>query len=267
MGIRKYNAIRITPGGPTMNVFITGATSGIGEACAITFAAAGHNLILLARRRERLHTIGKQLTEKYGVQVNCLELDVRDRSGLAAAIQNHPHWFQNIDVLINNAGLARGLSPIQDGSPEDWDTMIDTNVKGLLYATRAILPIMIKNSSGHIINIGSVAGHWVYEKGNVYCASKYAVRALNESLRLDLAGTPIRITEISPGMVETEFSEVRYGDKEKGKAVYAGKKPLQPSDIAETVLWCTSRPAHVNIQEVVIFPTEQPGVQRSPSSR
>jgi NADP-dependent 3-hydroxy acid dehydrogenase YdfG len=168
--------------------------------------------------------------------------------------------FNSVDVLINNAGLAKGLSSLQEGNPEDWDAVVDTNIKGLLYVTRAILPKMIAQGRGHVVNIGSVAGHWVYEKGNVYCASKFAVRALTEGLRFDLAGTGIRVTEISPGMVETEFSEVRYGDREKGKAVYAGRKPLSALDIAETILWCVQRPAHVDIQEVVIYPTEQASV-------
>jgi 3-hydroxy acid dehydrogenase/malonic semialdehyde reductase len=243
-----------------MSVFITGASSGIGEACATQFAEAGHSLVLAARREDRLTALGKHLRDKFDVTVDTFGLDVRNRDQLESLVRQHPTVFNSIDVLINNAGLAKGLSTLQEGNPEDWDTVIDTNIKGLLYVTRAILPKMISQGRGHVVNIGSVAGHWVYEKGNVYCASKFAVRALTEGLRFDLAGTGIRVTEISPGMVETEFSEVRYGDREKGKAVYAGKKPLSAQDIAETVLWCIQRPAHVDIQEIVIFPTEQASV-------
>lgn len=243
-----------------MLVFISGASSGIGEACAREFAAAGYDLLLVARRTDRLNSLREQLSSKHGVAVHTFGLDVRNRTELDRLMQEHSTLFSKIDVLVNNAGLAKGLNTFQEGNPEDWDTVIDTNIKGLLYVTRAILPHMISRSKGHIVNLGSVAGHWVYEKGSIYCASKFAVRALTEGLRFDLNGTGIRVTEIAPGMVETEFSEVRYGDKERGRAVYRGKKPLSAKDIAETILWCVQRPEHVNIQSVIIYPTEQASV-------
>jgi serine 3-dehydrogenase len=243
-----------------MSVFISGASSGIGEACAHAFASAGHDLVLVARREDRLSALQHSLNEEYRVKVHCFHLDVRNRDELNSLIQQNPEVFQTIDVLINNAGLAKGRDPIQKGKPEDWEIMIDTNLKGLLNVTHGLLPGMVERKKGHIVNIGSVAGHWTYENGNVYCATKYAVRALTEGMRMDLNGTGIRVTEISPGMVETEFSEVRFGNKDLGSAVYQGRTPLTPKDIAETVLWCVQRPSHVNIQEVVIFPTEQASV-------
>jgi NADP-dependent 3-hydroxy acid dehydrogenase YdfG len=243
-----------------MTVLITGASSGIGEACAHAFAGARSNLILVSRRLDRLKTLASELSHKHGVRVDTFQLDVRNRKAIERLLESQSQLIKSVDVLVNNAGLAKGLVPIQAGDPDDWDVMIDTNIKGLLYMTRALLPQMIAEKKGHIINLGSVAGHWSYEKGNVYSATKFAVRALTESLRLDLRGTGVRVTEISPGMVETEFSEVRLNSKELGNAVYAGKTPLQARDIAETVLWCAQRPAHVNIQELVIFPTEQAGV-------
>ncbi len=245
-----------------MSVFISGASSGIGEACARSFAAAHHNLVLVARREDRLKKLSQELRDQFGVQVTYFSLDVRDRIKLERLAQLHADVFQDVDILINNAGLARGRDVIQKGLPEDWDVVIDTNLKGLLYVTRTFLPGMIQKRRGHIVNIGSVAGHWVYQNGNVYCASKFGVRALSEALRYDLHGSGIRVTEISPGMVKTEFSHVRFdGDQEKADAIYAGRTPLNPEDIAESVLWCVQRPAHVNIQEIIIFPTEQPGVQ------
>ena len=271
-----------------MVVLITGASSGIGEACARTFSAAGHDLVLVARRGDRLKHLSESLSNEFGIKAHSFQLDVRDRQSVEKHIHplpllpqldnqlTHQHSIQNprhaeilsqVEVLINNAGLAKGLDPLQTGNPEDWDVMIDTNIKGLLYMTRAFLPQFIARGRGHIINLGSVAGQWVYEKGNVYCATKYAVRALTEGLRLDLRGTGIRVTEISPGMVETEFSEVRFEDKDRANAVYAGKKPLSAMDIAETVLWCVERPQHVNIQELVIFPTEQAGVHGAPAKK
>lgn len=244
-----------------MSVFITGASSGIGESCATLFAKSGYNLVLIARREDRLVSLSQKLREHYGVDVHCYPLDIRNRTHLKKLILEHPAVFDPIEVLINNAGLAKGLSPLQEGSFEDWDVMIDTNLKGLLYTSRLILPQMLKNKKGHIINLGSVAGHWVYEKGNVYCATKFAVHALTEAMRLDLNGTGIRVTEISPGMVETEFSEVRFGgDREKAKSVYLGRTPLTPMDIAEAVLWCVQRPPHVNVQELTLFPTDQASV-------
>ncbi len=244
-----------------MSVFISGASSGIGEACARSFAAAHKDLVLVARREARLQELAHELQAQYGVKVHTFGLDVRDRVKIEALAATHAEIFEAVDVLVNNAGLAKGRDVIQNGKPEDWDLMIDTNLKGLLYVTRVFLPSMIKKKRGHIVNIGSVAGQWVYQSGNVYCASKFGVKALSESLRYDLHGSGIRVTEVSPGMVKTEFSQVRFeGDQEKADAVYAGKTPLTAQDIADTVLWCVQRPAHVNIQEVVIFPTEQPSV-------
>ncbi len=247
-----------------MLTFITGASSGIGAACAQAFAAAGHDLILIARRIDRLTEIQQKIQLKHEVSIHTFCLDIRNKIKIEELFRKHNELFENVEILINNAGLAIGLSPIQEGKPENWDTVIDTNIKGLLYVTRNFLPQMISHRRGHIVNVGSVAGHWVYEKGAVYCASKYAVRAITEGLRLDVKGTGVRITEISPGMVETEFSEVRFGNKEWGDEVYRGRKPLAASDIAETILWCTQRPAHVNIQELIIYPTEQAGVHSLP---
>ena len=244
-----------------MSVFISGASSGIGEACARVFAAARHDLVLVARREDRLQKLSQELTAQFGVKVQTFTLDVRDRARIEQLSAAHREVFEEVDVLVNNAGLAKGRDVIQNGKPEDWDLMIDTNLKGLLYVTRAFLPSMIQKKRGHIVNIGSIAGQWVYQNGNVYCASKFGVRALSESLRYDLNGSGIRVTEISPGMVKTEFSQVRFeGDQEKADAIYAGRTPLTAQDIAETVLWCVQRPAHVNIQELVIFPSDQPSV-------
>jgi serine 3-dehydrogenase len=244
-----------------MSVFISGASSGIGEACARAFAASRRDLILAARRGDRLEKLSRELQDQFGVKVTPVVMDVRDRLGIEKLAQEHRDLFETVDVLINNAGLAKGRDVIQKGRPEDWDLMIDTNLKGLLYVTRTFLPSMIQKKRGHIVNIGSVAGQWVYQNGNVYCASKFGVKALSESLRYDLHGSGIRVTEISPGMVKTEFSQVRFeGDQAKADAIYAGKTPLTAQDIAETVLWCVQRPAHVNIQELIIFPTEQPSV-------
>lgn len=250
-----------------MSVLITGASSGIGEACARAFAAAGRDLVLAARRVEKLQKLASELASQHSVRVETFALDVRSRKAIEDLIQKNPRVFEAVDVLINNAGLARGLDTLQDGHPEDWDAMIDTNIKGLLYVTRALLPGMIARGDGHIVNIGSVAGHWVYPKGNVYCATKYAVRALTEGLRQDVHGSGVRVTEIAPGMVQTDFSKVRFaGDETKANAVYADTVPLTPEDIAETIVWCVERPKRVNIQELVIYPTAQaaPGmVKRS----
>ena len=244
-----------------MSVFISGASSGIGEACARIFAAAKRDLVLIARREDRLRQLSQELTQQFGIKVVTFTVDVRDRAKLEELSRTHAEVWSEVDVLVNNAGLAKGRDVIQTGRPEDWDLMLDTNVKGLLNVTRLFIPQMISKKHGHIVNIGSVAGHWVYQKGNVYCASKHAVKALSESLRYDLHGSGIRVTEVSPGMVKTEFGQVRFeGDMEKANAIYANKTPLTAQDIAETVLWCVQRPARVNIQEVVIFPTDQPGV-------
>ena len=243
-----------------MSVVITGASSGIGEACAWEFAKAGRGLILMARRREKLQLLAKSISEKYRVTVTPVVLDVRDKTGVARWVDEEAALAKSVEVLVNNAGLARGFEPLAAGNPDDWDEMIDTNIKGLLYMTRAFLPGLIEKK-GHIVNMGSIAGAWTYPNGNVYCATKYAVRALTESLRLDVHGTGVRVTEISPGMVETDFSDVRFkGDKDRAKKVYAGTRPLMPVDIAEAVVWSVLRPKHVNIQELVIFPTDQASV-------
>jgi NADP-dependent 3-hydroxy acid dehydrogenase YdfG len=234
-------------------VFITGASSGIGKACAEQFAAEGAKLILTARRLERLEDLSAELRTKYNAEVLCIQLDVQNKEQLAHATKG-----LLVDILINNAGKALSTAKIQEGSLEDWEDMIDTNLKGLLYVTRAILPGMVKRNSGHIINISSIAGHFNYPTGNVYCATKHAVRSLSESMRLDLNGTAIRVTDIAPGMVNTEFSEVRWkGDKERADNFYKGMTPLVAEDIADTVLFCATRPAHVNIAEMVVYPTDQ----------
>ena len=239
-------------------VFITGASSGIGRSCAEAFAALGARLLLAARRRERLAELAAGLAEKHGVRVHAFELDVRDQPAVERAVAGLPAEWSAIEVLVNNAGLSRGLDKLHQGLLQDWEEMIDTNVKGLLYVTRAVLPGMIERGRGHIINIGSVAGHEVYPAGNVYCASKFAVRALSKGLRLDLNGTPIRVSEVAPGMVETEFSLVRFhGDAERAGKVYQGLTPLGPDDVADAVVWCATRPLHVNVSEVVIWPTAQ----------
>lgn len=238
-------------------IFITGASSGIGEACAEKFAAEKKPLILTARRKDRLNALAKRLHEKYGVECHVFELDVSRKEQVEKLAREQGFLLSQVTVLLNNAGLARGLAPIQEGATEDWDEMIDVNIKGLLYVTKAILPFMLQKKDGHIINLGSIAGSWAYPKGNVYCATKSAVSMLNEAMRLDLHGSGIRVTEISPGMVKTDFSLVRLKDQEKADAVYAKTNPLTAEDIAETVAWCASRPKHVNVQELVIYPTDQ----------
>lgn len=239
-------------------VFVTGASSGIGEATARAFAAQGANLLLCARREERLAELREQLTSQYNIKVYTFVLDVRDRANVETSLQSLPEEWKAIDILVNNAGLSRGLDKFQDGLIEDWEEMIDTNVKGLLYISRTIIPWMIARNSGHIINIGSIAGHEVYPKGNVYCASKHAVDALTKGMRLDLVDTPLRVTTVDPGLVETEFSLVRFhGNTNKAKQVYKGFQPLSPDDIADCVLWSATRPAHVQIAEIIVFPTAQ----------
>lgn len=237
---------------------VTGATAGIGEAIVESLADQGCDLIITGRRKERLDAIASKLSKK--VKVTSLAFDISDRAQCEASLQSLGAKLQSIDILINNAGLARGVEPMQSGKLDDWDEMLETNVLGLLYMTRFILPGMVSRKRGDIINIGSVAGRWTYPGGAVYCASKAAVRAITEGLRLDLMGTGIRVMNIAPGMVETEFSNVRLGDKERAQKVYEGMTPLSARDIAETVTWCLSRPAHVNVQELLIFPTDQPGV-------
>jgi NADP-dependent 3-hydroxy acid dehydrogenase YdfG len=239
-------------------VFITGASSGIGMACAKSFAGQGAKLILTARRQEILEALGKRLENEYNISCHIAQLDVRNQIEVETLVNNLPEDFRNINILINNAGLARGFSTFQEGSVSDWEEMIDTNLKGLLYVSRAIISGMIKRNDGHIINIGSIAGRQTYHKGNVYCATKFAVRALTQSMLIDLVGTPIRISTVDPGMVETEFSKVRFsGDVEKADAVYANMTPLMAEDIADSVLFCATRPKHVNISEMVVLPTDQ----------
>lgn len=243
-------------------ILITGATSGIGEATARLLAREWPKpltLILTGRRKERLDKLAAELSAD-SVKASGFVLDVRSSSGVQNFVNANGALLEGLDILVNNAGLAAGLSRIQDGDLEDWETMIDTNIKGILYMTRALLPAMVKARKGHIVNIGSIAGREVYPNGNVYCATKHAVRALNEAMRIDTVGSKVRVTSIDPGMVETEFSLVRFkGDREKARAVYAGMRALTPEDIAEAILWSLSRPAHVNIQEILIMPTDQAG--------
>lgn len=238
-------------------ILVTGASSGIGEACARIFAANGARLILSARRKERLVLLAKELQDLHGTACFCLELDVRNKEDVQSRLNTLPAEWQAVDVLINNAGLALSTDPIQHGLIDNWDAMIDTNVKGLLYVTHSILPFMLKRDQGHIINIGSIAGEECYPGGNVYCATKFAVKALTKSMRLDLLGSPIRITEISPGAVETEFSEVRFKDKIKAKEFYKTFKPLIASDVADAVYYCATRPPHVVIAEMTLLPLAQ----------
>lgn len=241
-----------------MTALITGATSGIGKSCAEIFAKNNYNLIITGRRQERLNELEKNLSEKYKIQVKPLCFDIRSFEACEKAINSLSAEEKNIDVLVNNAGLAAGLATIQDGTISHWERMIDTNIKGLLYMTKLISNLMIERKKGHIINIGSVAGKEVYANGNVYCATKHAVDALNKGIRIDLLPHNIKVTAINPGMVETEFSLVRYdGDEARAKKVYQGLQPLTPEDIAETVFWTASRPAHVNINDILIMPTVQ----------
>ena len=236
---------------------ITGATSGIGMACAKIFAKNGYNLIITGRRIERLSEIKTEL-ESSSISVTTLCFDVRNREETITALDGLSSTEKNIDILINNAGLAVGVSPIDEGSFDDWDRMIDTNVKGLLNVSKTVIPWLKENGGGHIINIGSIAGKEVYPNGNVYCASKHAVDALSQAMRIDLVKHGIKVTNIAPGMVETEFSIVRlYGDQEKADNVYVGMDPLLPEDIADTIWFCASRPAHVNIADVLILPANQ----------
>jgi 3-hydroxy acid dehydrogenase/malonic semialdehyde reductase len=237
---------------------ITGATSGIGEACAHTFAREGYNLVLTGRRMNRLESLAKHLNEEYNVEVAVSSFDVRSRDQVIQNLEGLPLQWKRVDVLVNNAGLSQGLDPIQNGSYDDWDTMIDTNLKGLLYVSRVVSNWMITNGFGHIINIGSIAGKEVYVNGNVYCATKHAVDALNKGMRLDLLNHGIKVTAVHPGAVETEFSEVRFkGDKDRAKKVYEGFDALSAQDIAETIWFAASRPAHVNINELTVMPTAQ----------
>ena len=238
-------------------VLITGATSGIGEACARKFAQGGYDVIITGRRAQLLANLKKEL-EAEGVRVLALAFDVRNRNAATAAINSLPLEWQQIDVLINNAGLALGLEPEYEGSFEDWETMIDTNIEGLLTMIRLVVPRMVKRDSGHVINIGSVAGDAAYAGGNVYCGTKAAVKTITDGLRIDLAHTSVRVTNVKPGLVETHFSNVRFhGNDARAEKVYEGVKPLTGDDIAEVVFYAASAPAHVQIAEVLVLATHQ----------
>jgi 3-hydroxy acid dehydrogenase / malonic semialdehyde reductase len=238
-------------------VLITGASSGIGLASATRFAAEGARTILCARRVDRLEQLAEDLSAKYSAEHHILQLDVRNKDDVAQQLASLPKQWRDIDILINNAGLALDTLPLHQGVIEHWDTMIDTNIKGLLYVSRAVMPGMVARGLGHIINIGSIAGHACYPNGNVYSATKYAVHAISKSMRLDVLGTPIRVTEIAPGAVETEFSEVRWNDKVRAKAFYKDFEPLIAEDIADAALYCATRAPRVDIEEMIIMPTAQ----------
>lgn len=239
-------------------VFITGASSGIGSACALAFARHGARLLLCARREERLESLARELYTEGASEVHTLQLDVRDNAAVVAAIENLPEDWRTIDILVNNAGLSRGLDPLQRGSIQDWEEMIDTNVKGLLYVSRAVLPAMVERNGGHVINIGSIAGREVYTGGNVYCATKHAVRALTKGMQLDLLETGVRVSTVDPGLVDTEFSIVRYrGDEDRARNTYRGMTPLSGDDVAEAVIFCATRPPHANVHELLLMPEAQ----------
>lgn len=238
--------------------FITGASAGIGKACAELCAKEKSNLILTARRIDKLKALANKLEKENKIKVKCLKLDVRNFEEIEETIHALEKNWRQIDILINNAGLSRGLDKIHEGKKDDWDEMIDTNIKGLVYVTRHVLPLMVKRNKGHIINIGSTAGHEVYPAGNVYAATKFAVKALSQSIRLDVLDKGIKITSVDPGMVETEFSLVRFrGDKVRAKNVYKGLQPLSPKDVAESVLFAATRPNHVNINQIILTPLAQ----------
>lgn len=239
-------------------VLITGASSGIGSACARQVASAGAKVILSARRKEKLQALADELEESYQTQTLLLPLDVQKSAAVSDFVDGLPALWKTIDVLINNAGLSRGLDPQQSGVLQDWEEMIDTNIKGLLYMTRAVVPGMIERQAGHVVNIGSIAARYTYPGGSVYCATKSAVKVLSEGLKIDLLGTPIRVTNIEPGLVETEFSNVRFrGDTERAEGVYRGMTALTPDDIADSILFAITRPRHVNISELYVIPTDQ----------
>jgi 3-hydroxy acid dehydrogenase / malonic semialdehyde reductase len=252
-------------------VFITGASSGIGRACAETFAREGARLILSARRMDRLEALAIELKKSYGTEALTFQLDVRSQPAVEKVVQSLPAEWQDIEVLVNNAGLSRGLDKLHEGKLDDWEEMIDTNVKGLLYVSRAVIPGMVARARGTIINLGSIAGHEVYPGGNVYCASKHAVDALTRGLRHDLVDTPIRVCTVDPGLVETEFSMVRFrGNEQRAKTVYQNLTPLTPADVADAVLYCAAAPPHVQIAEMIILPTNQASatlVHRTPAGK
>jgi NADP-dependent 3-hydroxy acid dehydrogenase YdfG len=239
-------------------VLITGASAGFGEATAREFAKFGARLILVARRGERLESLAAELKQNHRTESLCLRLDIRDLAGTARSLEAIPSAWKQVDILVNNAGLSRGLGKLHEGSMEDWEEMIDVNIKGLLAVSRAVIPWMVARDSGHVINVGSIAGRDVYPGGNVYCATKFAVRALNRGMSIDLLGTNVRVSTVDPGLAETEFSLVRFrGDKVKAAVPYQGVKALEAVDVAEAIVWTASRPAHVNVSELVIMPTAQ----------
>jgi NADP-dependent 3-hydroxy acid dehydrogenase YdfG len=239
-------------------VFVTGASSGIGAATALAFATEGARLLLAARRADRLAKVAAAVTERGAEAVHTISLDVRDGKAVQKAIDALPAEWAAIDILVNNAGLSRGLEKLYQGKIEDWEEMIDTNVKGLLYVTRAVVPGMVERGRGHVINLGSTAGELTYPGGAVYCATKAAERAINDGLRQDMLGTPIRVTTVDPGMVKTDFSLVRFhGDQERAASVYKNIQPLNAEDVAEVIVWAASRPEHVNIARVLLTPVQQ----------
>ena len=242
-------------------VLVTGASSGIGAACAEVFAQAGCRLILAARRLDRLEAVAERLHAESGTEILTASLDVRDREAVDALVDGLGPAWSSIDVLVNNAGLARGLSTIYEGDVNDWEEMIDTNVKGLLWVTRAVLRGMVERGSGHVINIGSIAGHETYPGGNVYCASKHAVTAIGRALNIDVLGTGVRVSTVDPGLVETEFSVVRFhGDQDRANSAYEGLDPLQGADVADAVLFCATRPSNANVREMIIVASAQASV-------
>ncbi|MDS3860887.1 SDR family oxidoreductase [Thermosynechococcaceae cyanobacterium BACA0444] len=244
-------------------VLITGASSGIGQASAVVFAEAGCRLILLARRLSRLEELAASLKIQYQTECLCLAADVQKQDEIIPTLKSLPQDWQTIDILINNAGLSRGLERFDQASLSDWEEMIDTNIKGLLYVTHTLLPGMLARGQGQIINIGSIAGLQVYPGGHVYCGTKAAVQAITEGLKQDLLGTPIRVSCIDPGLVETEFSQVRFhGDTERAEKVYQGLEPLTGMDVAEVILFCATRPAHVNLNQIILMPTAQASTTR-----
>ncbi len=239
---------------------VTGATSGFGEAIAKRLAAEGCALAITGRREDRLERVAAEIRREHQVEVATLAFDVRDRAATERALAQADSLLGKTDILVNNAGLALALDPVHAGSPDDWDQMIDTNVKGLLYVTRAVLPGMTQRRRGHVVNIGSVAGHLVYAGGAVYAATKFAVRAISDALRYDVLGTGVRVTNVEPGLAETEFSLVRFGgDRERAASVYKGVEPLRAEDVADAVAWAVTRPPHVNVQTILLMPTDQAG--------
>ncbi|HOI30406.1 MAG TPA: SDR family NAD(P)-dependent oxidoreductase [Melioribacteraceae bacterium] len=240
------------------SVFITGVTSGIGKACVYAFAAEGARLVISARRKNLVDEIAADIKKKYNSELYAFQLDVSSKKNVDDAIDSLPEEFKRIDILVNNAGMGRGMNKLYEDNPDGWEEMIDTNVKGLLYVTRAVINQMVERKEGHVINIGSIAGHEPYTRGAVYCASKAAVAAITKSLRMDVMDKNIRISTVDPGLVQTGFSKVRfYGDEAKAESVYKGYTPLSPEDIADAVVFIATRPEHVNIAQMIIFPTAQ----------